>query len=866
MARNSALPAVSRAVLWLAPLLVVGALAAHALGGAGAGGDEPGFLAAMARLDAPRTVAPRLSTGGEYRRCAERVPPGGTVPRADCGPAEWISSDRAISLATRAARAAETTGDLEARRAVALLDLLGNVEVGKRLQGAIASLETAARLADRPAPVLADLAAAYIVRAERTQGVRNLLQAAETAGEAVAAEPGNLAARYNLALALDRIGLDGEAAGAWRGYLRADSTSGWAREARERLRSLKVAVSAPRRPAPGASRAEAAAYATRSPHDARLYGWDVLLGRWGAAILAGDSAAAALHLRLAEEIGAALQARGGDASLADAVRAIRARRGDRAGTLALARAHRAYGDGRAATSRSAHADAGALYDSVLAADPASLPLRLWAGVHRAAALVHTERSPRVVGVLGPVMAGTDTLRYPAIAASAASVHGTALLRTDGFDASRDRYRQAARHYRRAGEREMTGGAELLAADAELALGLHDSVHASMHRALATLRPFRGSIPLHNLLSVWAQAAAADGLGRSAVRLQTEGLAVAEGTGDAVSPVEALVWRAQFLAAAGDTARAEADLRRARALFPSLPADARQWLTGDLRLASATLLVGAHPARAAAGLDSAIALPEVSTVPIRLLQALVGRAEARLALGDHAAAAADLEHATRLLAEQRDEIASAPLRASLLEAGRSVFERMAMLRLRDGREAEALAALEEGRASFSRVQPSGEAPGRGAWRIGPGETALELALVGDTLLAWAVTDTAVRLARRMVGRAALLREIDGALALLASRDVPEPAVRPALAALYDRLVRPVAAHLPRGTRLVVVADGELAGVPFAALHDTASGRYLVEDHVIRFAGSLREASRPARPRAGEDAGALLVADPAFDRNA
>lgn len=46
------------------------------------------------------------------------------------------------------------------------------------------------------------------MRAERNQTPRDLLEAMEAADWAVELEPGNAAARFNLALALDRLGLD----------------------------------------------------------------------------------------------------------------------------------------------------------------------------------------------------------------------------------------------------------------------------------------------------------------------------------------------------------------------------------------------------------------------------------------------------------------------------------------------------------------------------------------------------------------------------------------------------------------------------------------------------------------------------------
>jgi CHAT domain-containing protein len=81
-------------------------------------------------------------------------------------------------------------------------------------------------------------------------------------------------------------------------------------------------------------------------------------------------------------------------------------------------------------------------------------------------------------------------------------------------------------------------------------------------------------------------------------------------------------------------------------------------------------------------------------------------------------------------------------------------------------------------------------------------------------------------------------------------------------LYEWLVRPVERSLgPVETPIVLVVDGSLAAVPFAALHDSRRGRYLIEDHPVRFAVSLTEAARPSP--ASTPGRALFVADPTFD---
>jgi CHAT domain-containing protein len=73
-----------------------------------------------------------------------------------------------------------------------------------------------------------------------------------------------------------------------------------------------------------------------------------------------------------------------------------------------------------------------------------------------------------------------------------------------------------------------------------------------------------------------------------------------------------------------------------------------------------------------------------------------------------------------------------------------------------------------------------------------------------------------------------------------------------AALFQDLLEPVLARLPAGTeRLVLVPDSELYGVPFRALWDPSTGRYLDENLTLTLAPSMRQAlglgeRRPASP--------------------
>lgn len=629
-----------------------------------------------------------------------------------------------------------------------------------------------------------------------------------------------------------------------------------------RIGALREAPDFPEPPSPGASPARIAAFAAGSPQEARLYGWDRLLGEWGEAVLAGDTARADARLRLAALLGDVLERRKGDATLADAVRAIRSRAADPAATRTLARAHREYGLGAAAFAKLEHEAADSSFQRVLAARPPSSALVQWATTFHAASRVLLAEHETGLSILRPLSTATDTVRHPALAGRVHGALATALLRDGKPEQALAAAETAARLLERAGETEHVGGVQYVAAEAAFNLGATHAAFASIHRALTTLRPYRRSVWLANLLSAASRSAASEGLDRVALRFQQERVAVARRTGNRAVMAEAHLGRAQVLTEAGEYGRASADERAGEALVGRLrPGRTRRWITTDLRLARAARALRTDPRRARAILDTVVSDSGGARTAVRRLQAYVKRAEARLATRDVAGAVDDLDEATALVAGQRSSVTRARLRASLAGAAQGVFDRLTLLTLQEGDTVGALRYVERSRTSFGEaappVLPAGSRPA-----MPRGQVAVEYAVIGDTLLIWTITDTAVALTRRTVRHAALTASVErarGALELGQDRNA-----LPALAELYDLLIRPVRGRLGSGdTPLVLLADGEVAGVPFAALYDRARRRYLVQDHPLRFAGSLSDAARTPGPARGAARRVLLVADPAFD---
>jgi CHAT domain-containing protein/tetratricopeptide (TPR) repeat protein len=782
------------------------------------------------------------------------------IPRGTCAPSPGRRDRiRIRALASRVARDLEKASP-GALHVLSLLALQWSDGAGRALNDAIANLQSAAKLASRPDPVLADLSAAYLLRAQWTQNALDLFRAAEAAADALATNPENQIAHFNLALALSWLGLRDQALDAWSAYLRVDSVTAWAADARRTSDSLTVLTVPllPRYETPEAW----ADFAADAPQEARLAALNTVLWDWGEATLRGDARAAADRLHIAEVTGAALERRGGDVTVADAVRAIRAHAGQSAVVRAIARAHVEYAHGQVALDDKRYREALASFERALAPAAASPSLQAWTEYFRGVALFFNGRGAAAMQVFDAMAPRTDTLRQPALAGRLRWSRGTILLRAGRYLEALSETRAAIRYFGRIGEREHLGAMQSQASEAEFALGDEAAAYASMHAALLALRPYRRSVRLHNHLYVITQAATASGFVRVAVRIQDEGVAAAERI-DPRLHAEALLARARARTAAGDVDQAVADVNAGAALVRKLaPGYERSWYEEDLRLTQAGVMVRTHPAAAIAALDRVVEFFSGDHNALRGLPALVRRGEAWLALGHADRAAADLDVATMLLDSLGAGVQDAALRASMLEAARGPFDRLVMLLVAAGQPRDALAALERGRGSASTPGRRSSTP---PVRLvaPPGEIVLDYALIADTLLIWTVSGDSVHLERRTIDSKALLRTIEStrlALELRASAD----AVRAGLTALFAWLVGPVQHRIAPETPLVLVADGEVLAVPFAALYEERRRRYLIEDHLLRFATTLSDANRPShRPPALENGTALFVADPAFD---
>lgn len=831
-------------VLVFAAVLIGVAVFGHALAS-----PRGSLMRQLARSTPERTFAARTSIDAEYHECTLPANADDLVPREGCAePGE-------APLKPRALRAARESADPDSLQAWALSTVIWWDSTDASAYEAISRLEKALRLSPRSVPLRVDLSAAHLARAERMQNSRDLFQALEYAEEALALEPRNPAARFNSALALQAWGLDRQADSAWNAYLAVDSTSEWADEARQRKERLIAQAPEIREPAVGAPDSVVQAFADSHPQEARELGWDAVLRDWGAALEACDAARAGSLLDLAERLGHALERRpGGDASLAAAVRAIRRVAGNGAATMTLARAHQAYADGRANIPVANHNGAKEAFVRVVSLRPPSDVLLHWTTPFLAATGGYGNAAEaRLLRLLTEV----DST-HPALVGRTRLMLGRMFLHDGRYSKARAELRSAEELLGSAGETEMMVSALSMQGEAAYEQGDTTKAYQLMHHAQLALGPRGRTRASHLHLIALAKRAMEDEMPRAALPVYDESVRAAERSRIDLDIVEALQYRARVRAIVGDSINKARDLDAAISRLPRLwPGTPRDEAQAMIRVASGQKL-------SAAVMDSTI--EALSDRVLWLVPALLWRAEEELARKNVPTGIRYLDSATAQVRGLSNKESDVRLRSAMIEQVRRRFDQLVMLHLSDGRSEDALRVLEGGRVSFARQRDSVNATTAGRLtRPRQGETVLDYALIGDNLVVWVVRgDSPIHVVRNRVDPDTFRLTVERVGAVLEAGADAEVA-RPGLQRLHEWLIGPIRNRLGSGDApLVIVADGEVAGVPFEALWDSAGGRYLMEDHPLRFAATLADAARPPPPARTRSGPVLLVADPAFDR--
>lgn len=187
--------------------------------------SAPELTALVAAVGTDRTIEPRLTGGFAHG------PLRGALRSSDT-PGMNLSPDVRIAAAEieKITSGQESAAAQQARGIASLV--VGDID------RAVTTLEEATAQSPSNARLLNDLAAAYLVRGQRSGQSEDLSKALASVNRALTIDRSLKEAWFNRAYALERLSMTKEARDAWQAYLTIDDRSGWADEARVHLRAL----------------------------------------------------------------------------------------------------------------------------------------------------------------------------------------------------------------------------------------------------------------------------------------------------------------------------------------------------------------------------------------------------------------------------------------------------------------------------------------------------------------------------------------------------------------------------------------------------------------------------------------------------
>lgn len=805
-------------------------------------------------------------------RMTGRFPWKPLAPVERSGSAARSESHALLAAAAEIEERARTSPSLENRHELGRAHLL----LGE-LDEAIAVLRSLVQEAPSKAGPLNDLGAALLARGEAKDRPDDLTEASSVIDRALAADPGLREALFNKAVALEKLHLDEQAEKAWLAYLAGAESSPWSDEARARLEKLRKRAEASEWK-PDRDRIEDAVrrgdeattreIVSRRTQETRLWIQDGLLVSWARGMREGRPLDAEQALLLAETLSGALFETTGDRMIPEILASLR-RSPD---SEALTRGLLAYGAGIERADRSDWKSAMASFEEAESAlHEAGVPLDLFAsyGVARClyAGIDWQRGEPRIERVL----ADAEARGYPALAAMTGALRGVFEARSSRFSESLADYQRSLALFERLHEEE--NAAFVLALESEV-LGFLGDEPSSERRVLQALdRLPRVLAPWRRSVILMHAAIGAGRIGLPDVALRFEDAAVdASARGDALDRADSLQRRASTALELGRPERAREDLAEARLWTARVPdADSRARLEAEFRAADARLArMDRSPERAIALLSDAIDYFSKGKFDARLPDLLLERARALRERGDSTSAEGDLRAGIELLEKHRADVIDAPQRVSYFDTAHRLFDELVSLEIARERPDEALAYLEreKTRDLLDRWQRApridvAELPRE----IPAGVALIAYGILPDRLLVWAISEGTRQVAQQPIRAEDLAELVRSFRAELESSDAassPEAGRK-----LYDLLVVPVLGRIAGAGTWVFVPDQVLHAVPFAALADRRTERFLVQDHpvlvvpsIALFVHATRNRSR-ASPRT--PLSVLAIGDPAFDED-
>lgn len=688
------------------------------------------------------------------------------------------------------------------------------------------------------AGALADLAAAYYEEAIQEKRPADLVAASSAAARAVELAPHEPSGWYIHALVLQALHLHEDAIEAWRSYLACDTTSGWALEARQHLASLERSAPRDVRRAllDAAARGNTGRVVTlvsEARQQARIAVEEELLGAWGRETLASGEQNARVLLSQSVSIAEVICRSGGDCAALDAT--AMAQRGD---VKMAARAYVSYSDARVAFGRARDAKArDALVRSARLLEAVGSPLAARAWISAATITHYLGGNDEALIFIDHALAalkGRES-RYPLAVGEALWMRGLIDFARGLPHQSLLCYNSARPHLLQAGEQSDIAGIEAVLAEVYRYIG--DPENAWTHHLL-TLQALSGDATYTRRQVAFSDIAKAATEAQQlsfASLIAKRMLLRAEAAHDPQFESLALYTMARIDISRGRSAVARGELERAAELLDAIkPNGTTVRLIADITISRGEILTNNDPATAVEFLTDAssrlAALDHRSRLPrLHLLSA-----RARAKLDQPVAAERELLAGLEEFQRQRAKLADDEERSTFTDTGRALYDDLVGLLISEQRGSEALKVIRGARTlgllALDPVLTAADSEGPAAVTVVSDGALIEYYVLPRALLTWRTMGGSTRLFETAIERgeveAAVSRAIDDMRKCARAEDCTASG-----APLYDLLVRVPFGSVTDEKEVVIAPDGPLHRVPFAALYDGVTHRYLVEQHQL-----------------------------------
>ena len=726
----------------------------------------------------------------------------------------------------------------------------------------------------KDARILSDLSAVYLERAQKEGDAHFLILAITANSRALTRDPKLLEALFNRALILETAGLYQSARQGWRQYLKRDPYSPWAQEAqahwwRISRTSLRANWKSERLKLTDAdsvgSEQLVHSIVGGFPEFARLYAEEELLGEWADAKLANQVSRAAQILNVLRSIGAELASAGRDQLVQRTVSEIRQAEEDGKDWKldSLAEGLILYRRGLASFKSDDFDTASrVLWRSFVSLHNADSKFSSWPLLYLAICDYYKSDYKKALKRLKFLISTVDSEKYPALAGRIWWIEGLVLYSRSELLEALSAHISALSFFRRARESMHEGYACALVAADLAALGERQEAWKYRFKSLSVLPEIDDPRRIYSILEEAARGALEEGQFEAALNLFNELLAHINSQSSLVPAgalAETFARRAVALGKVGRNDLALSGIERARKFGESIEDNGfRHRVSADLNVAEAELKMVEEPREAVRLLTSALSFYSVAGYRTEIAEVLARRAATRQALGDREAAKLDLEAGILEYERQRNIIGADLEAADYFNQVQGLFDRIIEMELYPTTDAEKAFAY----AERARLARSAERAGS-VWHLNnnpnddglfarvqsslpPRAVLIEYIVLPDRLLMWSF-------GRRVIFTSTGISEEELAnlverfrFKILSGGDVRSEAAR-----LYELLIRPMESLIEsRTSYLVIVPDKSLQGVPYSALLDSRTERFLVEKLPVILASSCYQFL--SNVRAGEGA--------------